>query len=323
MRAFVVEKDHSSPVLKDLNIRPTNEDDIQVKVLASSINHRDVWITQGLYPGIRYGAVMGSDACVKYGDDEYIINPGINWGLSPSFQSSDFEVLGVPTDGTFSDHIWVRKDWLFAKPAHLTPTQAAAMPLAGVTAFRALMVRGALKPGEKVLISGIGGGVALMAFQLAKAYGASVFVTSGSRDKIERAVDMGAQAGYLYTESDWASKALKESGGIDVVIDGAGGDGLLNFVRLARPGGRIVFYGGTRGTMNGINPQLLFWRQLSILGSTMGSQEDFEAFVRFVSMHQIIPVIDSVLDFKDIPSGFTRMKEGSQFGKIVFDHTIL
>ena len=320
MRAYIVEKDQFLPALKNVDINPPTDQYIQVKVFASSLNHRDLWITQGLYPGIRYGAVMGSDACVWSEGKKYIVNPGLYWGSNPSFQSSEFQVLGVPTDGTFSDHIWVKPEWLHQKPEHLNDHEAAALPLAGVTAYRALMIRGALKPGENVLISGIGGGVALMAFQIAKAYGAQVYVTSGSQDKINLALELGAKGGFLYTDSDWASRLSKATGGMDVIIDGAGGNGLQNFVKMARPGGRIVFYGGTNGTMNGVNPQSLFWKQLSVLGSTMGSEQDFREFTDFVRTYQLKPVVDTVLSFEDIPSGFLRMKESVQFGKIVFSH---
>lgn len=320
MRAFIIEKGKSTPSLTNLETLPVSMDYVKTKVLASALNHRDIWITKGLYPGIKYGAVMGADACVLYDGQNYIVNPSLKWGENPNFQSPVFEVLGVPTDGTFSEEIWVQKDGLIPQPKHLDVLQAAALPLAGLTAYRAMMVRGALKKGEKVLISGIGGGVALMALQIALSYGALVYVTSGDEGKIQKAIELGAKGGYLYSDVEWPKKITKDIGGVDVVIDGAGGRGLESFIKISNPGGRIVLYGGTNGQMDGINPQLIFWRQLSILGSTMGSNEDFEAFVNFVNTYELVPIVDSIYSFEQIPLGFQRMAEGKQFGKIVFDH---
>lgn len=182
------------------------------------------------------------------------------------------------------------------------------------------MVRGALQAGEKVLISGIGGGVALMTMQIALANGCQVYVTSGDDNKISKALELGASGGYNYKDENWAKTLTKDIDGIDVTVDGAGGDGLSNFEKIALPGGRIVFYGGTMGTMNGISPQVIFWKQLSIMGSTMGSNVDFDSLLSFVSQHKVTPVLDSVLSFEEIPLGFERMASGKQFGKIVFDH---
>ncbi|MFN9906412.1 MAG: zinc-binding alcohol dehydrogenase family protein, partial [bacterium] len=159
---------------------------------------------------------------------------------------------------------------LAPKPAHLSFAQAAALPLAGLTAYRALFTKADLKKGEKLLISGIGGGVALIAFQMALAVGAEVWVTSGADDKIELAQQLGAKGGINYKTENW-HKSLENNagGGFDVIVDSAGGDGFQYFLDLANPAARIVFYGGTRGSFK-VNPQKMFWKQLTIFGSTMG-----------------------------------------------------
>ncbi len=319
MRSFTIQENISSPVLSSFDLEQKDKG-IVVKVLASALNHRDIWITKGMYPGIRYGAVMGSDACVDHEGQDYIVYPGLNWGNNQSHQSSEYQVLGVPTNGTFADNMLTKIEYLRPKPEHLNVLQAAALPLAGLTAYRALMVRGALQAGEKVLISGIGGGVALMTMQIALANGCQVYVTSGDDNKISKALELGASGGYNYKDENWAKTLTKDIDGIDVTVDGAGGDGLSNFEKIALPGGRIVFYGGTMGTMNGISPQVIFWKQLSIMGSTMGSNVDFDSLLSFVSQHKVTPVLDSVLSFEEIPLGFERMASGKQFGKIVFDH---
>jgi NADPH:quinone reductase-like Zn-dependent oxidoreductase len=202
-------------------------------------------------------------------------------------------------------------------PAHLSFEEAAALPLAGLTAYRALFSRAQLQAGEKVLISGIGGGVALFACQFAIAAGAEVYVTSSAQEKIDKAIRMGAKGGANYTEEKWAKPFGKAVGGFDVIIDSAAGDGFGNLVKLCNPGARIVIYGGTRGPWNGVSPQIVFWKQLNIMGSTMGSSEEFQAMIDFVSRHKIIPIIDGIYPIEKAAEAFDRMNQGLQFGKIV------
>lgn len=321
MRAIVV-GDGNQPQLKSIPSPEAQEDFAMVEVHASSMNHRDIWITKGLYPGIRQGAVMGSDGCGVVDNKEVIINPGIEWGSNQASQSGAFRVLGVPDDGTFAGRASIHNELIFPKPDHLSTLEAAALPLAGVTAYRALFSRANVQAGEKVLISGIGGGVALMAMQFAVALGCEVYVTSSREDKIEKACQLGAKGGWLYSHKDWTDQCLKETGGIDVVIDGACGPGFPQLIKSMAPGGRLSFYGATAGPVEKLNPQVVFWKQLSILGSTMGSPNDFFEMVQFVIHHKVAPVIDEVFALQDWPAAFQRMSAGDQFGKIVFDHSL-
>jgi NADPH:quinone reductase-like Zn-dependent oxidoreductase len=142
-------------------------------------------------------------------------------------------------------------------------------------------------------------------------------VTSSSEEKIAKAVEMGAKGGANYKDEKWAKAFGKEAGLFDVIIDSAGGPGFANLVRLAASGGRIGLYGGTRGFWEGVSPQLIFYRQIDILGSTMGSDKDFANMLDFVNEHKIIPVVDSVFSFDEAPQAFERMEQGKQFGKIV------
>ena len=302
---------------QDISVDGPGEDEVDVRLEAAALNHRDNWITKGMYPGLRPNIIPGSDGVGTVDGREVIVNPGVNWGDDERFPGPDFHIVGMPYHGTFAEQIVVKRSSLVDKPAHLSAEQAAALPLAGVTAWRALMTRAQLQPGERVLISGVGGGVALFACQFAIAAGAEVWVTSSSAEKIGRAVALGAKGGANYTDERWAKPFGKETGGFDVIIDSAGGDGFGDLVSLCKPGGRIAMYGGTRGKMGNILPAHVFFKQIAILGSTMGSDADFAAMVAFVEQYQIVPVVDSVYALADGNAAIARMNDGKQFGKIV------
>jgi zinc-binding alcohol dehydrogenase/oxidoreductase len=292
--------------------------EVLVNLRAAALNHRDVYITKGQYAGIQLPCILGSDGAGEYRGRRVLIFPSLDWGDDPRAQGRQFRVLGMPDNGTFAEQICVPRAHIQPVPEHLTWEEAAALPLAGLTAWRTLMTRCQLKKGERVLITGIGGGVALTALQLAVAAGAEVFVTSGSDEKIERAVRMGAKGGANYRNEGW-DKTLKNQsgGGFDVVVDSAGGDGFAAFAGLCHPGGRIGIYGGSLGRINGLSPQIVFWKQLSILGSTMGTVRDFHQMLAFVSRCAIRPVVDSVFPLSEGNAAMRRMDEGGQFGKVV------
>lgn len=290
----------------------------ECRIKASALNHRDLWITKGLYPKIVEDIILGSDGCVECDGSRYLINPSLHWGASQSVQSDTYTVLGMPNHGTFANSIQIGAKQLEPCPVHLSDIEAAALPLAGLTAYRALVVRAGAKPGDRVLINGIGGGVALFALQMALALGCEVVVTSGTPSKIERALTMGAKAGYLYAEKDWGKQLMKDFEGVDVVVDGAGGEGFNELIKVSLPGARLAMYGATHGKISNLNPQVVFWRQLSILGTTMGSNEDFRNMLEFVNLHKIRPIIDTVLPLMSLPDGMALMEQGNQFGKIVF-----
>lgn len=317
MRALVLESLDTYPVLRDRPAAAAEPGQVSVSMTAAALNHRDLWITKGMYPSIKLPVVLGSDGVGYVGERRVIINPGLGWGDSQAAQSSDFHVLGMPTDGTLQEELVVSATQIYDAPDHLSDEEAAALPLAGVTAYRALISKCRPVIGEKVLITGIGGGVALFALQYAVAIGCEVYVTSSSQDKIDQAIDLGAADGALYTDDNWHKQIRDLSNGIDVAIDSAGGDGFARIPGICNPGARIAFYGGTRGKINGLNPQIIFWRQISILGSTMGSDRDFVDMLDFVNRHEIIPVVDSIYAFDEADKAFDRMARGEQSGKIV------
>ncbi|KXK40056.1 MAG: zinc-binding dehydrogenase [Saprospiraceae bacterium] len=323
MRAYIVSQINEKPKLIEMDVPQPTEHQVLINIKASAFNHRDIWITKGLYPGIRLGAVMGADGVGIDGEGrKVVINPGLDWGNNQNCQSRQFRVLGVPDDGTFADYIMIDKKYVYPLPDHLDFVHGAAIPLAGVTAFRALVKKANVQSGDKVLISGIGGGVAMMAMQFALAMQCEVFVTSGSEEKIENAIRLGAKAGYNYKDDSWAKQFQSEHGGVDVIIDSACGTGFHHFVNIANPGGRIAFYGGTHGEISGLNPQKVFWKQLSIMGSTMGSDQDFRDMLAFVEQYKVQPIVSRIVDFDHFMDGFDFLAQGQQMGKVVMQHTL-
>lgn len=300
-------------------------DEVVMQVKAAALNRRDYWITEGMYPGIEPPVVLGSDgAGVVQGlgselgnfwqDREVLINPGLNWGNNQAVQADDFNILGLPRDGTFATEVVVPATQLHAKPAHLDWHEAAALPLAGLTAYRALFSQGELQAGETVLITGIGGGVATFALQFAVAAGANVWVTSSSSEKIDRAVELGAAGGFDYTQDDWWKDFVEAP---QLIVDSAGGAGYGALLNIAAPAGRIVNYGATAGPPPKFDLFKVFWKQLRIIGTTMGSASDFTAMLELVDKRQIRPVIDGVFPLAEGNEALGRMQSSPQFGKYV------
>lgn len=328
MKAIVLTGADQPLQLKEVDKPTPGAGEVLVKLKAAALNRRDYWISIGKYAGIKYPTILGSDGAgvvAELGEGvegqwlnrEVIINPGYNWGTNPDFQSADFKILGLPDDGTFAEYIKVKTDYLYAKPAHLTFEQAAALPLAGLTAYRALFTKGRAQAGNKVLIIGAGAGTSTYALQWAVAAGCQVFVTSGSAEKIERARQMGAAAGVSYKAQDWAEELKHMAGGFDVVIDSALGKDFAKLPDLCNPGARIVFFGATAGPIPELQPRPIFAKQLHIMGTMMGSPADFEGMIELINKHKIVPAIDEVMPLADAQKAVDKMGRLQQFGKLV------
>jgi zinc-binding alcohol dehydrogenase/oxidoreductase len=328
MKAIVLEAADKPLIFKEVDKPTPAPGEALVKIKAAALNRRDYWITVGKYAGIKYPIIPGSDGAgivAEVGSEsdkhligkEVIINPGYGWGDDQNFQSDDFKILGLPADGTFAEYVKVQAQHLHAKPAHLSWEQAAAVPLAGLTVYRALFTKGRAKKGDKVLITGVGGGTGAFALQFALAAGCQVFVTSGSGEKIECAKQLGAAEGVNYKAQDWAEQLHHLGGGFDIIIDSTLGDGFAKLPDLCNPGGRIVIFGGTAGNIPPLNGRKIFWRQLQIIGTMMGSPEDFKAMVDFLNEHQLVPVVDEVYPLANAAEAIGKMESLSQFGKIV------
>jgi NADPH:quinone reductase-like Zn-dependent oxidoreductase len=296
-----------------------NAHEVLIKLKASALNRRDIYVRMGQYPGIKIPAIPGADgAGVLEDGSEVIINPALNWGENENFYSKSFHIIGVPSNGTFAEYIKVPKENIFPKPAYLSWEEAAALPLGGLTAYRALFTRGKLQEGETVLIPGIGGGVASFLLQMAVAVKAKVFVTSSSEEKIRKAISMGASGGVNYKEEGW-DRLLKEQmkGSADLIVDSVGGYSFSKLINIANNGGRIVSFGATAGPIPQIVMPKIFFKHLDILGSTMGSPRDFTNMLKLYEEHQLRPAIDSVFSLEEIQQAQDRIENGSNFGKVV------
>ncbi len=293
----------------------------RVLIEASALNKRDEWITLRMYPRIQLNRILGSDGCgvcVRVNSKgegkeiigkQVIIDPSIGWDRNSELSPSErFSILGMPVDGTFGMMLDVPIENLYLKPDHLTVEQAAALPLAGVTAYRALFTKGKATSTSRILVTGIGGGVAMFALQFGVAIGADVYVTSSDQKKIDYAVSLGAKGGVNYkTSSDWTKELknlLTKSGNkkmLDVVVDGAGGEDLGSIIRIMQGGGRLVSYGATAGSNTSITLPHLFLNNIDLLGTAMGSPEDFQRMLKLVNDKKIVPIVDSVCLFS-LPS---------------------
>ncbi len=294
--------------------------DVFVKVHAAALNKRDYWITQGKYPGIIYPLIPGSDAAGTVDNRDVIINPSINWGDHQQYFGPGFKIMGMPDHGSLAQMVKAPLQNLYDKPSHLSWTEAAALPVAGVTAYRALFSRGRAKHGERLLITGIGGGVATMALLFGVANGMDVWVTSSSDQKIEKAIQHGASGGVNYTRTDWAKELTEQSlEKFDLVIDGAGSPSFSKITSLMNPNGRIVIYGGTGGSINDLSPQRIFWKQLDILGTTMGSPQDFQGMIEFVNQHKIKPIISHTFSLEKANDAIEIIGRNEQFGKVCIE----
>lgn len=302
--------------------------EVVVALRNAALNRRDVFLRKGIAPS-PLPVIPGSDGAgvvralgpgvsgVAEGD-EVIILPSLAWGGGEDAPEPGFRILGGPDDGTYAELIRISAENVFPKPARLSWEEAAALPLAGLTAYRALVSRARIRPGETVLVIGIGGGVATVALHIARAAGCRVLVTSSSDEKIARAVELGAAGGVNYTGDDWpaAVRELAGGAGVDVVVDSVGPTWGQSIATL-RPGGRVVVFGGTGGGKVELTVRPVTSGQVSLLGTTMGSPRDFAGLLAAVRNQDWAPVIDSVRPLAEVAAAHEREEAGEHFGKLV------
>ena len=325
MRAVRIHEDGGPEVLV-LEEAPDPEPgpgEILVRLRASALNHLDVWIRKGL-PSVPKPRILGADGAgvvEALGDGVTGFEPGERVVLNPGIETGGgrIHVIGEHGDGTNAELIAVPATNVHPIPDGLGFEEAAAFPLVFETAYRMLVTRAGLREGEWVLAWGIGGGVSTAALAIAKALGAQVLVTSSSDAKLEQARELGADATVNHASGDVkaAVQDATEGRGIDVVVENVGEATWATSLQVAAPGGRITVCGATSGPNPPAALHRIWWKQLSILGSTMGTGEDFAGAYELVTSGRALPVVDSVLPLEEIRAAHERLEAGEQLGKIV------
>jgi zinc-binding alcohol dehydrogenase/oxidoreductase len=297
---------------------------VTVALHASALNWHDVLVRQGRY-GSPLPHVIGADGAGVRTDtgEQVMVLPSLNWGNREEAPGNGWEILGDRTPGTYAELVSVPADCIAPKPAGLSWAEAAALPLVGLTTYRALFVRGRLRPGESMLVVGAGGGVATMAIAFAGAAGASITVTSSTLDTIAHAVSCGARGGVLHSESDWPHQARAlspDNAGFDLILDPVGR--WSESVRALRPGGRLVVLGANAAQTAAMDVRSFYFGQFDLLGTTMGSSTDFAGMLSMIDRNGVRPpTIDRIFPLDKAAEAHEYLENGRTFGKCVLAHT--
>ncbi|PGB67473.1 zinc-binding dehydrogenase [Bacillus wiedmannii] len=299
-----------------------NAGEVKVKLKAAGLNHRDLFIINNRKE-MELPLVIGSDGSgivTEIGEgvsnnllnSEVIINPSIGWENIAEVPDLP-EVLGGPKNGTFAEYVIVPAENVVAKPSYLTWEESGVLSLSALTAYRALFTKGRLKCGEHVLIPGIGGGVATFAMLFAKAIGAKVSVTSRVESKRKFAETYGAHFSFN-SSGNWEESLRGEK--VDLIIDSIGPATFLQYFDVLKPNGRIVNFGASSGDKIELPLRALFYNQIDIMGTSMGSREEFNEMIKFIEKYKIKPIIDKVYSLKEAIQALSRMEQSEQFGNI-------
>jgi zinc-binding alcohol dehydrogenase/oxidoreductase len=321
MKAMRIHEDGGPEVLRldEVEDPVAGPGEVLIRLKAASLNHLDIWLRQGL-PSVPKPRILGADGAgvveaLGEGADGFelgqrvVLNPGLRNGA---------EIVGEHRDGTHAELIAIPRENVHPIPEELSFEEAAAFPLVYETAYRMLVTRAGLREGEWVLVWGIGSGVGSAAFLIAKALGAKVVVTSSDDGKLERASELGADETVNHESGDVVS-VVKEAteGGPHVVIEHVGEATWKTSLQVARTGGRIAVCGATSGPNPPANLHRIFWKQLSILGSTMGTAEDFAGVYDLVASGRVKPLVDRVFPLEEAADAHRHLESGKQFGKVV------
>ncbi len=296
---------------------------VTVALRASALNWHDVLVRQGRYRS-PLPHIIGADGAGTRTDtgEQVVVLPSLRWGAREEAPSSGWEILGDHRPGTYAELVSVPADCLAPKPRGLNWAEAAALPLVGVTTYRALFTRGRLKAGESMLVIGAGGGIATMAIALAVAAGADITVTSSSNETIERAVSAGARGGVLHSEPEWPAQARAmspDNAGFDLILDPVGR--WSESVRALRPGGRLVVLGANAADTAHMDVRSFYFGQFDLLGTTMGSSKDFAGLLEMIDRHSVrAPVIDREFPLDQAADAHEYLERGRTFGKCVLMH---
>jgi len=340
MKAVVLPRYGGPEVLEYVEDRPEpvpGPDEVVVHVHAASLNHLDLTVRKGL-PTLKLTlphilgadlagevATLGSDVTGFEPGDRVVANPGLTCGrcefcvAGDDSLCPDYRILGEHVPGTYAEYVAVPAKNLLPIPVDMDWAPAAAAPLVFMTAWRLLVTRAAIRPGEDVLILGAGSGVSTAAIQIAKLAGCTVYTTSSSDAKLKKAKELGADVVVNYKEMPWSKAVWELTGkrGVDVVLDHVGEATFKDSVRSLRKGGRLVIPGATTGTLPQLDLRYLFWRQLSVLGSSMANRREFEEVMKLVFMGRLKPVVDRVFPLREARDAHAYLEKGEQFGKVV------
>ena len=295
---------------------------VRIDLVAAALNRRDYWIRVGR--GVEFPVVLGSDgagivSAVGEGvtgigeGDEVVINPSLEGGDSEEAAGPDFRILGVPDQGTYAEQIVVAAHQVRPRPQSLSWIESAALPLAGLTAWRVIVTHAEAGPGRTILVPGAGGGAATFLIQIGTALGARVLVTTSSQEKLDRARQLGAEGGALYTDEDWAEQVKP----VDAIADSVGAPVWHHAFRALRPGGRLINFGDTARATAEITLSPLYFGYFRIQGTTMGSPREFDALLAHVDEADWRPVIDSVFPLTEAAAAHARLEDPQRFGKVV------
>jgi zinc-binding alcohol dehydrogenase/oxidoreductase len=319
MKAVVQEAFGGPDVLRLADVPDPVPDDEHavVRLRAAALNWHDVLVRRGRY-GSPLPHVPGADGAgvdIETGA-EVVVVPSLHWGEDDAAPGPQWEILGDHRFGTYAELVRVPRDCVVPKPPGLSWEQAAALPVVGLTTYRALFARGRLRAGERLLVLGAGGGVATMAVGLGSAVGARVYVTSSSDDKLARALELGAVGGVLYDDPAWPEAARDLAGGFDLVLDSVGT--WAESLRTLVPGGRLVVLGSSRAETAQLDVRSFYFGQYDLLGSTLGSTRDFAALLRLIEDFDVAPpVIDRVFALDRAAEAHVHLESGAGFGKTV------
>ncbi len=322
MKAIVIHEDGGPEVLRyeDVPDALAEPGEVLIRMRAASLNHLDVWTRKGL-PSVPKPRILGADGAgivETLGDGVSGFEPGQPVVINPGLEHDGvIHVIGEHTQGVHAELAAVPATNVYPLREGLSFEQAAAFPLVYETAYRMLVTRAGLRAGEWVLIWGIGGGVASAAFRIAQALGARTIVTSGTAAKLAKATELGADVVVDQAEDDVVAAVKEATGnGVDVVVETVGDATWKRTLDAARPGGRVVVCGATSGPSPPAALHRLWWKQLDILGSTMGTRADFEGAYDLVAAGAT-PIVDSVFPLAEARAAHERLESGGQFGKIV------
>ena len=299
-----------------------------VALRAAAVNRRDwwVWTDEGYCAlpvtlgsdGAGVIAAVGDEVTGLAPGDEVVIDPTLNWGPGEDAPLPEFDILGAPTDGTFAEQVVVPASNVAAKPPRLSWPEAAAINLAGLTAWRAAVTCAGAAPGRAVLVTGAGSGVSSFVIQIAAARGARVFVTSSTEEKIDQARTLGAVGGVSYRDPEWPEQIVGLAGSeLDAAIDSFGGPSWEGALRALRVGGTLVSFGDTSGPETTLTTGEVYWRWRTVRGTSMGSPREYRAMLEHVAAASWRPVIDRVFGLEEIDAAVRRLDAAERFGKIV------